>query len=81
MKDNKIDVMQSKCGEMYMVLNGLDLRSATVDDVMKGIRQIQYDLELLRKCTLDNPDFKWSDNKSQTPDYYEMKRKAFRNED
>jgi len=66
MKDNKIDIMQSKCGEMHMVLNGLDLRSAIVDEVMKGIRQLQYDLELLRKCTLDNPDFKWSEIKHDT---------------
>jgi len=63
MKDNKIDIMQSKCGEMYTVLNGMALRSAIVDDVMKGIRQLQYDLETLRKCTLDNPDFKWEDVK------------------
>ena len=61
MKDNKIDIMQSKCGEMYTMLNGLALRSATVDDVMKGIRQLQYDLEILRRCTLDDPDFTWDE--------------------
>jgi len=78
-KDNKIDIMQSKCGDMYMVLNGMNLSSVKVDDVMKGIRQLQYDLELLRKCTLDNPDFKWDDANKPT-DYYDVKRKAMRNE-
>ncbi len=75
MKDNKIDIMQGKCGAMYTMLNGADLRSAIVADVMKGIRQLQYDLELLRKCTLDNPDFKWDDNTSHG--YTEAKVDAF----
>lgn len=70
MKDNKIDIMQSKCGEMYTMLNGTNSRSVIVDDVMKGIRQLQYDLELLRKCTLDNPDFKWDDAKGFDPKTY-----------
>ncbi len=76
MRDNKIDVMQSKCGEMYTMLNGADLRSAIVADVMKGIRQLQYDLEILRKCTLDNPDFKWEET---SHGYTEAKSEAFRN--
>jgi hypothetical protein len=78
MKDNKIDIMCSKLGSMYTMLESANLRSATVDDVKKGIRQIQYDLELLRKCTLDNPDFKWSDELSKG--YTQAKSEAFRNE-
>lgn len=61
MKDNKIDIMCSKLGDMYTMLGSANMNSVVVNDVMKGIRQIQYDLELLRKCTLDNPDFKWED--------------------
>jgi len=61
MKDNKIDIMCSKLGDMYTMLGSANMNSVVVNDVMKGIRQIQYDLELLRKCTLDNPDFKWDD--------------------
>jgi len=78
MKDNKIDAMCQKCGAMYSMLNGANLRSAIVADVLKGIRQLQYDLELLRKCTLDNPDFKWDDKTSHG--YTQAKSEAFRNE-
>jgi len=59
LKDNKIDIMCQKLGGMYTMLENGNFRSALIDDVKKGIRQLQYDLELLRKCTLDNPDFKW----------------------
>lgn len=72
MKDNKIDVMQGKCGEMIALINrqhdnttNPDGVQVTYDDLKNGIRQFQYDLELLRKCTLDNPDFKWSDFQSK----------------
>jgi len=78
MKDNKIDAMCQKCGEMYTMLNGTNSRSVIIDNVMKGIRQLQYDLELLRKCTLDNPDFKWDDNTSHG--YTQAKSEAFRND-
>ena len=74
MKDNKIDIMCSKLGNMYTMLESADMRSAIVGDVMKGIRQIQYDLETLRKCTLDNPDFKWEDVKGFEPDKYYDRR-------
>jgi len=63
MKDNKIDIICNKLGQMYTALESADMRSAIVNEVMKGIRQVQYDLEILRKCTLDNPDFKWNDIK------------------
>lgn len=65
MKDNKIDIMCNKIGDMITMLNGTNLQSATVDDVINGLRVLQTDLELLRKCTLDNPDFKWSDSQSK----------------
>ena len=76
MKDNKIDIMCQKLGEIYTMLNGTNSQSVIIDDVMKGIRQLQYDLELLRKCTLDNPDFKWDDNTSHG--YTEAKVDAFK---
>ncbi len=37
-----------------------------------------YDLELLRKCTLDNPEFKFDDK--TTNGYTHAKSEAFRNE-
>ena len=61
MKDNKIDIMCQKLGGIYTMLESGNFRSVIIDDVKKGIRQLQYDLELLRKCTLDNPDFKWEE--------------------
>ncbi len=76
MKDNKIDIMCQKLGEIHTMLNGTNFQSVIIDDVMKGIRQLQYDLELLRKCTLDNPDFKWDDNISHG--YTEAKVDAFK---
>ena len=63
MKDNKIDIMCKKIGDMITMINGATTREYIVDNVIKGLRQLQYDLELLRKCTLDNPDFKWSEAK------------------
>jgi len=73
MKDNKIDIMQSKCGEIIAFINrqhdnttNPDGVQVTYAELIKGIRQLQYDLELLRKCTLDNPDFKWSEVKHDT---------------
>jgi len=78
MKDNKIDAMCQKCGAMYTMLNSTNSRSVVIDDVMKGIRQLQYDLELLRRCTLDNPDFKWDDNTGHG--YTQAKSEAFRND-
>ena len=53
--------MCNKCGDMITMLNGSNLESQAVEDVIKGIRQLQYDLEILRKCTLDNPDFTWDE--------------------
>lgn len=61
MKDNKIDIMCKKIGDMIALINNATTREYIVDNVIKGLRQLQYDLELLRKCTLDNPDFKWKD--------------------
>jgi len=54
--------------------------SDTITGIADALSQLQYDLEILRKCTIDNPNFKFSDEQSK-PNYYEMKRKAFRNED
>lgn len=51
---------------------------ANMENIEKGLKQLLYDLELLRKCTLDNPDFKWDDNTSHG--YTEDKVKAFKNE-
>ena len=61
MKDNKIDIMCNKCGDMITLLHGCNLQSVGVNEVIKGLRQLQYDLELLRKCTLDDPDFTWDE--------------------
>ncbi len=77
MKDNKIDIMCKKIGDIIMVLN----KHWNDANTLKALRQLQYDLEILRKCTLDNPDYKWSDEQSKKPDYYQMKRSAMRNED
>lgn len=67
MKDNKIDIMCSKLGSMRDTLHGLqgyiNSMKIIVDQHVKGIEVLQQDLELLRKCTLDNPDFKWSELK------------------
>lgn len=64
MKDNKIDIMCNKIGSMITILHGRD-----DDDLIKGIvdalSQLQYDLELLRKCTIDNPNFKFSEELSK----------------
>ena len=67
LKDNKIDIMCQKIGMMLTectliksyskdqgALEGLDL-------LRKSLGVLLTDLELLRKCTLDNPDFKWED--------------------
>ena len=63
MKDNKIDIMCNKIGNMIAMINGATTREYIVDNMINGLRQLQYDLELLRKCTLDNPDFDWKDVK------------------
>ncbi len=75
MKDNKIDAMCQKCGAMYTMLNA---KEPNLEMIKSGLRQLQYDLELLRKCTLDNPDFKWEDDTSHG--YTQAKSEAFRNE-
>ena len=63
LKDNKIDIMCNKIGSMITILHSRDN-----DDLIKGIlealSQLQYDLELLRKCTIDNPNFKFSEDLS-----------------
>ncbi len=59
MKDNKIDIMCNKIGGMIALLHESNIHSQVVEDVIKGMRILQTDLEILRKCTLDNPDFKW----------------------
>ncbi len=67
MKDNKIDIMCQKLGMMRDMLNGVDSRmkreyeknKESIQAVREGIEVLQTDLELLRKCSLDNPDFKW----------------------
>ena len=63
LKDNKIDIMCNKIGDMITLINGATTREYIVDNIIKGLRQLQYDLELLRKCSIDNPDFKWSEAK------------------
>ena len=85
LKDNKIDIMCSKIG---MIITECDLvlkdtknpeaMQTTLDGIKKALRVLQEDLEVLRKCTLDNPDFKWNNDK--TGGYTEDKVKAFRNE-
>ena len=67
MKDNKIDIMCRKIGDMIMALNHGDgpISNTNVSKVTNGLIVLQQDLEILRKCTLDNPDFKWSDNQSK----------------
>jgi len=78
LKDNKIDIMSKKIGEMLMLCNHGDTPMSDKDValVSKGLRQLLYDLELLRKCTLDNPDFKWDDNTSHG--YTQAKSDAFK---
>lgn len=71
--------MCNKIGSMITVLHTMD-DSDTITEIVDALSQLQYDLELLRKCTIDNPNFKFSDEQSKTPDYYQMKRSAFRNE-
>ena len=61
LKDNKIDIMCNKIGDIIMILD----KHWNDANVLKALRQLQYDLEILRKCTLDNPDYKWSDDKSK----------------
>ena len=61
MKDNKIDIMCKKIGDIIMVLN----KHWNDTNTLKALRQLQYDLEILRKCTLDNPNYKFSDDQSK----------------
>jgi hypothetical protein len=80
LKDNKIDYMSQKVGMMITEIHNIhqDGEWANMENIEKGLKQLLYDLELLRKCTLDNPDFKWDDNTSHG--YTEDKVKAFKNE-
>ena len=61
MKDNKIDIMCNKIGHIITILNGREIAKELNVGIIEALRQLQYDLEILRKCTLDNPDFKWED--------------------
>ena len=80
LKDNKIDYMSQKVGMMITEIHNIhqDGEWANMENIEKGLKQLLYDLELLRKCTLDNPDFKWNGDK--TGGYTEDKVKAFKNE-
>ncbi len=80
MKDNKIDIMQNKIGGIITELHNITQEGewAPLDTIEKAMRQLMYDLELLRKCTLDDPDFKWDDKTSHG--YTQAKSEAFRNE-
>ncbi len=64
MKDNKLDIMCNKVGGMIMELEATNVivKSQIVANVVKALRVLQEDFEVLRKCTLDNPDYKWEDN-------------------
>jgi len=80
MKDNKIDIMCKKCGEMILLCRNQE-GSADITPVISalrqlenGLRQLQYDLELLRKCTLDNPEFDWKSVPGFEPDKYYDRR-------
>ena len=72
--------MCNKIGNMIMLCNHGDLpmTNKNVALVVEGLIQLQYDLELLRKCTLDNPNFKLDKNTSNG--YTESKVNAFRND-
>jgi len=67
MKDNKIDIMCQKIGEMTTMLNA---KEPNLEMIKAGLLQLQYDLELLRKCSIDNPDFDWKTVKGFEPDKY-----------
>ncbi len=60
MKDNKIDVMCQKLGMMRSPLNLLE---EGVKVLKSGIETLLEDFVILRKCSIDNPDFKWQDMK------------------
>jgi len=60
MKDNKIDVMCQKLGMMRSQLN---LAEEAVRVAISGIETLLEDFVILRKCSIDNPDFEWKDMK------------------
>ena len=72
LKDNKIDIMCNKIGSMVTFIHGQE--NNTTDPVMhnmmkyliNALRTLQADLLILRKCSIDNPDFKWSEIKHDT---------------
>ncbi len=82
MKDNKIDIIQQKLGMVRELCSQLDdnpdddLRHELIQTVKSGAELLMRDLEELRKCTIDNPDYKFSDSHGFT----EAKSDAFRNE-
>ncbi len=67
MKDNKIDIIQQKLGTIRSLCSQLDdnpnnqTRTELIQTIKSGAELLMNDLELLRKCTIDNPDFKWED--------------------
>ena len=70
MKDNKIDIMTYKIGGIIALMHrqsdnttNPDGMQVMMEEVEKALRVLQTDLFELRKCTLDNPDFKWEDVK------------------
>jgi len=69
MKDNKIDIMCKKIADLILWIGEDNLTASEkpfeldVKLFVSHLRQLQYDLEILRKCTLDNPDFDWKDVK------------------
>ncbi len=72
MKDNKIDIMVYKIGGMVGLLhkehdntqNPAGMQGM-MEELEKALRVLQIDLFELRKCTLDNPDYKFSDHQSK----------------
>ena len=71
MKDNKIDIICQKIGEMTTMLNA---KEPNLEMIKAGLLQLQYDLELLRKCSIDNPDFDWKTVKGFDPNTYYDRR-------
>ena len=69
MKDNKIDIMCKKIADLIQWIGEDNLTASSkpfeldVKLFVSHLRMLQTDLEILRKCTLDNPDFDWKDVK------------------
>ncbi len=62
------------CQKLGMMRSQLNLLEEGVKVVRTGIETLQTDLELLRKCSIDNPDFDWKTVKGFEPDKYYDRR-------